>query len=129
MRRSKEKWGERDDVIAYNKKKYKEEERQHVLEIQKKLLEQGITDTGEMHKCIKYIKSINNGKIEGTTDDMIRKSRVLHDFRKEMSDQGVNIYQEKKRDEYIKSVAKTEKERQILRAKFKAAIDYDTAQQ
>ena len=129
MKRSQEKWGQRDDVIAYNKKKYKEEERQHVLEIQKKLLAQGITDTGEMHKCIKYIKSINNGKIEGATDDMIRKSRVLHDFRKEMSDQGVNIYQEKKRDEYIKSVAKTEKERQILRAKFKAAIDYDTAQQ
>lgn len=128
MKRAKEKWGQREDVIAYNKKKYDEKDRQRVLEIQKKLLEQGITDTGEMHKCIKYIKSINNGKIEGATDDMIRKSRVLHDFRKEMSDQGVNIYEDKKRNEYINSVAKTEKDKQILRAKFKAAVDYDKAQ-
>ena len=35
----------------------------------------------------------------------------------------------KKREAYINSVAKTDKEKQkILRAKFKAAIDYDDAQ-
>ena len=55
---------ERNELAKYYMRVMKDDEKEEKLrklKEQKKLLKQGITDTGEMHKCIKYIKSINNG--------------------------------------------------------------------
>ena len=94
------------------------------MDIQKELLKQGVTDLKEMDNCIKYIKGINNGSLEGYTSDMVRKSRVMHDFTGNSNVQKV-MFDPKKRKEYINSVARDDKERRILENKFNEAINYD----
>ena len=42
-----------------------------------------------MDSCIKYIKESNGGSLENVSENMIKKSRVLHDFNEELSSHGM----------------------------------------
>ena len=124
MKRAKKEWADREDVIKHNKNKYSESDRKNVLEIQKQLLEQGVTDLKEMDDCIKYMKSSNNGSLEGVSADAVRKARVMHDFSGDTNVQKV-MYDPSKRKDYIDSVAKDDREKRILENKFNEAIKYN----
>ena len=135
MKRAQEKWSERDDVIKYNNKKYKEKEIKEVLKIQKALLAQGVTDTKEMDRCIKYIKAKNNGEIKFSEND-VRRSRIIHDF---YSDELTNsnakeaIWNKDMRKDYIDSMTRglegeeLRKKQRQLNQKFDEALIYQNA--
>lgn len=123
MDRATKTWSQRDDVIKHNNNKYSKGDRESVLKIQESLLKQGVTDMKEMDNCIKYIKASNNGSLEGYTPDMVRKSRVMHDFAANSDVQKV-MFDPSKRKDYINTVAKNDNEKKILENKFKEVVNY-----
>lgn len=134
MKRAQERWPNRDDVIKYNKK-YKKEEMPDVLRIQKELLSQGVTDTKEMDRCIKYMKETNGGSLSGVTSNDIKKSRVLHDFDAELTGYGMQKapYDADMRKKYIDSMTKglsadeKVKRERLINNKFDELIKYRNA--
>lgn len=130
VKRARESWGHREDVIEYNKKKYAKEDREAVLKIQRELLGQGITSTDEMHQCIKYIKSKHDGDVKKFTDKDIKAARIFHDTRDEMKSLGIKMHKQKDLEEYIKTVTKgkSEEEARRIRTRINGAVAFDKEQ-
>jgi hypothetical protein len=131
-------WGEREDVMKYNKK-YKPEERENILKIQKQLIAEGMTDFKEMDKCIKYMKEsgvdlnavANTPK--GTINQDLRKARVVHDKSAEVRGYGINPFKQDDVQKYIATETKgltgaalTRKTNQ-LNNQFDAIREYERA--
>ena len=131
MKRAQARWAERDDVIKYNKK-YNSEERKDIINVQKQLLEQGITDPKEMDKCIKYMKE-SGVKMNNASPDDIRKARVSHDFSSELSDYGINPFKADDVQKYKATMTKglSDKDRiakeRLIDNKMNAVREYRTA--
>lgn len=124
MERAQKEWTDREDVIKHNKNKYSSNDRDSVINIQKQLLAQGVTDVKEMDDCIKYAKSLNNGSLDGVSPDQVRRARVMHDCSKDSTMQKV-AYDPSKKKGYIDSVAKDDREKRILENQLNELIKYN----
>ena len=150
MRRARDRFGDRDDVIAFNKKNYPGQEEAAMKRQRDNYLVAGITDLKEMKSGMRYADALV-GKTAGLTDAEIKQKRdaadkkaaATIDFRKTLKDQGQlgAVYDADKRAKYIKSVVdkaeaeakannktfdRAKMERQYNNA-FKSVVAFDAA--
>ena len=118
MDRAKKRWADDEKVREYNKKKYSsnkysDNDREHIIGVQQKLLEQGITDKDKMDQCIKYMKAQNS---DGwyNDDTLIQKARVLSNLEDDLASYGLKKAptDEKDRNNYINAKARNDAEKQ-----------------
>ena len=142
MDRAQKTFGDRDDVIAFNKKNYPGQEKEIMQRQKDHYLTAGITDLKEMKSGIKYADALV-GKTEGLTKEQIqakrkdadRKAAATIDFRNTLKDQGQlsAVYDKDKQDKYIQSMvdkasqADKAKVRRQYENAFKSVVAYDAA--
>lgn len=142
MKRAKERFADRDDVIAFNKKQYPGEEKARMERERDNYLPKGITDLKDMKSCMKYADSL-----VGNTDNLDKaqiaerrkqadaKAAATLDFKNRLKDQGqlATVYDKSKREQYIQTmVAKAaDADKETTRRKyenaFKSIAQYDAA--
>ena len=142
MKRAQQRFGDRDDVIAFNKKNYPGHEKEIMQRQRDNYLTAGVTDLKEMKSGIKYADTLV-GKTDGLSAEQIkakrreadRKAAATIDFRKTLQEQGQlkAVYDEDRRQKYIQAMVDQAKDQDKARVRrqyenaFKSIAAYDAA--
>ena len=137
MKRAQERFVDRDDVIAFNKKEYGDKAKDYIAREKDNYLPAGVSDLKDMKRCMKYANSMLESSTGMTQEQADRKAAATLDFRKRLQDQGQTgaIYDKNKQEKYIKQMmaeaqkngkdpAKTEIQ---YRNAFKSIVAFDAA--
>lgn len=147
MKRAQASFGDRDDVIAFNKKNYQGREKEAMERQRDNYLARGVTDLKDMKKCMKYADSrIKNNYDNFDSLSKVEQSRIREkedrraaatlDFKNTLQEEGMlsAVNDVKKQESYIQakvnrvSEGDRARERAIYEAAFRAVAEFNDTQ-
>ena len=111
MRRAQQRFADRDDVIAFNKKEYPTNPKAAMERQRNNYLTRGITELDQMNKCMKYADTLIQQK-GMSAEDADRRAAATFEFRQKLQERGQleSVYNKKKQDKYIEVLVKKDVE-------------------
>ena len=120
MKRAKDRFRDRDDVIEFNKKNFAGREKEAMERQREQYLTRGVTDLKEMKSGMKYADTLIAKGISKEAAD--KRAADTINFRNQLKDQnqlGV-VYDDKKREKYIEEVSGGD---ESIKAKYRNAFN------
>ena len=104
MKRAQQRFADRDDVIAFNKREYPTDPKAAMERQRNHYLPNGVTDLKEMKSCMKYANTLTGMSKE----EADRRAAKVANFKQQLRDQGQTgaVYDKKKQQEYIDAMVK-----------------------
>jgi len=111
MKRAQQRFADRDDIIAFNKKEYPANPKSAMERQRNNYLTRGITELDQMKQCMKYADSLIEQR-GMSVEEADRRAAATFEFRKDLQERGQleSVYNQKKRDKYIDVLVKKDVE-------------------